>query len=1101
MGKRQNFIITACLILALTLLSGCLKRNDSDGSNLVILSDQKNHYSLVNSIYVTEDPQNTLSAAQISERHVSNLLGQQLSSNSINFSDFKNPIWLVFTLKNQSTSEDWVLDFGKIGEGRQGFISDIYIYLSETNTTVIDTGFPRKGHGEQPLNQNKARTMMTYSQGQKITIPTGETTMVLIKASGSGIFPRIITPQLIQFDSYIASLNKIALLPLVFKTLLLLAAGFILCYIYIYKKINLLVFFSYIILQLILVSLFESNFLVHNHFLLDIVNLLLVAAIFTLWLSTQIFINKSDIDNKEILGLVISSFLLMGGFILNLFMTDMQGILNESILLIAMIASCLLGALISLALSFSKRQEGLWLTGSWAALTFGLVVELFQLMSITPPLGLQGNFFWIAVILQTVLYLKALNYKINNDLKEEEAIKARNMRAEASVARLQQAKESSDQARLLRVIERERELMAELREREMLRTEEMRKAKLVADEANRAKSAFLAVVSHEIRTPMNGIMGMIRLLAGTQVTRQQKEYLQTMQSSGETMMALLNDILDFEKIESGNMQLEYINIDMTKLVQDVVTLMTGHAAEKNNLLTSKVSANFPRNLKGDPTRLRQILLNLVNNAIKFTENGSVTIHLKAEPDINVKQDGSARSIITCSVEDTGIGISKEAQETLFTPFTQAEKSTARKYGGTGLGLTICRRLVEAMRGRITLKSQEGVGSSFTFTVSMEEGKGTVSEDIDAFAASESFKKAAPMNILVIEDNEMNRRVIKGFLEKDAHNVTLCPSAERALEICAGQMFDIILSDINLGGMRGIEFTKNLRIFPNKKIAATPIIALTGNVEDHEIEECFNANMNGYILKPINPDLLGQTLYNAQNKKFENPVQLPGGDFIHMSTSDIPDSSSSKNTTPLPAASPDDLDSYLPAQPTSKSKAKEKTDPEADYIPSPPPAMDAPQSQSSEIDDHNDPLSNLSDNSNDDLDGYVPIPPPSAASSSSVDAAAFSAIDADFLKMLLGSLPEAQVRELIGGCLEKGDEIIAELEAMTPETDAKVIYAKAHEYKGMAANFGLKLPAEIASNAEKASKDENVDLALSEIKKLADANRRAKEEVETWLNTL
>ena len=473
--------------------------------------------------------------------------------------------------------------------------------------------------------------------------------------------------------------------------------------------------------------------------------------------------------------------------------------------------------------------------------------------------------YWLCLIPQAAFLLTATTKKIEFQRIEERAVEARESRAQNSLARLKQSKESADQARLLRVIERERELMAELREREMQRTDEMRKAKDMADHANQAKSAFLAVVSHEIRTPMTGIMGILRLFKDTKLSRDQADYLFAIQKSGDTMMALLNDILDFEKIESGNMQLEHIDFDLPRLAQGVMTLMSGHAATKNLNLKADIAEDFPRSLRGDPTRLRQVLLNLVNNAIKFTEKGDVTIRVRA-----TKRDKTAAIKgdyeVYIAVEDMGIGISEEAQVKLFTPFQQADSSVARKYGGTGLGLAICQRLVEAMGSAIRLTSATGKGSTFFFTLLMEKGKAeTIEENEGAIAAN--VEKTPSKNILVIEDNDINRKVMQNFLEKDGHRITAIAGGEEAADLCMANKFDVILMDINLNGMSGFETIKTIRALPDRQKANAPIIAITGNTLQAEIEEILNAGFNDYLSKPIDFDRLLEMIGDAHKGKY------------------------------------------------------------------------------------------------------------------------------------------------------------------------------------------------------------------------------------------
>ncbi len=610
--------------------------------------------------------------------------------------------------------------------------------------------------------------------------------------------------------------------------------------------------------------------------------------------------------------------------------------------------------------------------------------------------------FWGGMVLQGTVFGFAAFKKIRKLREDTIAEAEKENRMAQSLARLKQSKETADQARLLRVIERERELMGELREREMLRTQEMRKAKDIADEANRSKSAFLAVVSHEIRTPMNGVMGMLRLLKDTNMTMQQTEYLNAMQNSGDTMLALLNDILDFEKIESGNLELEMIDFDMRKIVRDVITLMSGHAVEKGLTLKSNIPEDFPPVLKADPTRLRQVLLNLVNNAIKFTAHGSVTIYLKSDynPDHECYE-------IYCAVEDTGIGISEDGIKGLFMPFSQAEKSTTRKYGGTGLGLAICRRLVAAMGGEIQVNSLEGSGSTFYFTVFMKEGQVAFNENAGDISLRGDFEfEIEPMRILVVEDNEMNRRVMKGFLDKDHHQLMLVESAEDALQILETSDFDLVITDINLTGMDGMDLTKVLRASEKEALRTLPVIAVSGNVSVEDREAYRRAGFNGFVAKPVKPEDLRYAVHKLQHNDLDWPIE---------DRHDI-----------------------------------ERLDDEAPAIPKEARVLFSP----------------------------------------------------DMLQGLIDSLPKDQFEDLVNSFLDKTDEIVGVLVGMEAEGQGQTedMHARAHELKGMAANFGLDGVADISAKIEKLAKDRQFDQAMEMIKKLPEMNQEAQKQLTNWIES-
>jgi signal transduction histidine kinase/CheY-like chemotaxis protein/HPt (histidine-containing phosphotransfer) domain-containing protein len=431
--------------------------------------------------------------------------------------------------------------------------------------------------------------------------------------------------------------------------------------------------------------------------------------------------------------------------------------------------------------------------------------------------------------------------------------------------RLRQVKESYDYNNLLKVIDHERKQLAAARTREMVRGEEMRKAKELADEANRAKSAFLAVISHEIRTPMTGILGMVKMLLDSTMSKAQSEYVQTIKESSNAMMGLLNDILDFEKIESGKMAIEKLDFDLHRLISGVMTLMNGPASNKGIDLLLDQDFSVPHFVVGDMTRLRQVLLNLVGNAIKFTHQGYVKVKISATTESNLNLEQISYQVYF-AIEDTGIGISPEAQRTIFNPFSQADQTIARKFGGTGLGLAISKLLLEAMGSQINIKSREGDGTTFFFTLAMPEGHAARAEEISGIAPSPlpSNKQESPversLRILVVEDNTITQRVLQTLIEYQNHKPIILSSAEQALSfINMGEQFDLILTDIQMPGMNGLEFARHVRALNSPFAQSVPILALTGNIEADDIQECLQAGMNGHLGKPIDPDVLEKTL--------------------------------------------------------------------------------------------------------------------------------------------------------------------------------------------------------------------------------------------------
>ena len=399
---------------------------------------------------------------------------------------------------------------------------------------------------------------------------------------------------------------------------------------------------------------------------------------------------------------------------------------------------------------------------------------------------------------------------------------------------------------------------------------DLQASKEKAEAADRAKSSFLAMISHELRTPMNGVIGFANLLFETHLDAMQRDYAETIKQSGNTLLGLINDLLDFSKLETGKIELETTAFDLRTCVQDTVVLLGPEAQKKGLILEKHVAPDVPNQIFGDPTRLRQVLVNLLSNAIKFTSVGRIDLHLALAPDVDTK-----KSTLLFEVRDTGIGMSPEVVSRLFKPFVQGDSTSTRRFGGTGLGLAISRGLIESMRGHIEVASTPGSGTVFHVSLPCEPAKIArstarlpVPAEKDLAEVKPSlFAETHPLRILVAEDNSVNMRVVLLLLQRLGYRADPVANGLECLQALDHLPYDVILMDVQMPEMDGLECTRKIRA------AGSPIhiIALTADALSNSRDRCAEAGMDHYITKPLVPSHLQTALEVAYKKLYAKNI--------------------------------------------------------------------------------------------------------------------------------------------------------------------------------------------------------------------------------------
>lgn len=1113
-GRALFFLLgPVCFFLALCALAiPMIASADTNTQSAYIqLQDNKEVYHLGSYIHVRHWPGDQDISHRMMRDHFHAGLRGQLNGHGLVYLGFDHEQHILsLTVENVSWREDWILSFGNHSDGRWGEIEELYVVNMQTNEIIIDT---------ISIDKNPYRPYIGSGYiFQNLQIPKGETVSLLIIAKkDAGVItslnPVLYSPQSYndKRSSFWASgawlttlLLSIGILCLVLSTLNrflfgVFAAALMGMFIFLFNTNDEIFFSEKAVDTSIIYSVFALS---------GIMTSVLVYSFFNRFLINKIF-------NKYIIFLGIICALGLAAF-------HVAGIVNSNFswlfIFIPLAFTSLLLTIISSTQLFNRISGAGFLTAFLLFNTAGYFCFLLFAGRLMPPEPWVSNLIWYLMAPQALCLLGAKWMPYMNELQSQNALE---FQAEDKALQFKLLKESKvlrENNSLQRMYNHEKEMMNEMREREMQQSEEMRQAKIAADEANSAKSAFLAVVSHEIRTPMMGIMGMVRLLDESQLNKDQKEYTQTIQESGEAMVALLNDILDFEKIESGKMDLEQVSFDLDRLLKGIVTLMKGHAATKNIYLRLETPHDLPRFVIGDPVRLRQVLLNLIGNAIKFTSEGGVTVLIK---DINAEHYTESKFRdnfrLEFSVIDTGVGISESAKANLFNPFAQADSSISRKYGGTGLGLVISQRLITAMGGNIELESEENKGSRFYFTLILP--RADKAEDTRVSADPIQVGKTEhTMSVLVVEDNHVNQKLMNEFLSRMGQSIKIASSGEDALQLVANEEFDLIFMDISLPGISGIETTIRLR--NDRNIKQIPIYALTGNVLEEDIRKCYDAGMNGHIAKPVSPDALRHAINEGAKHSQENKEPDDNSDLLQKSDKDN-------------AGSREEKDHQTEAEPRIDTDNEENAihPPEQDEKPD----LEKPDNAGSAEEDVSEQEETLTatdyDNGAAPIKDFIANMEDMDFDDDELDEDTFSsaieqleqeekepealeltlegddssgAIQSDVfhdqtLSDLKKTMSRGDMADMIGELLDKTDEIIKVLTA-TEKPRAPDRHDKIHELKGMAANFGLHEIREICGQIEKDVSSGQEAQADAAIQKLPEAAKRARAALQEWLES-
>ncbi len=971
--------------------------------------------------YITQDPKNQLSATDVWQAYKTGKAKLTIPHAS-GFSHLgwgKQTVWMILPVLNQTDMSDWTLTLAHDAFLFQPALKSLTVTQGETGLVLP--------------------SRMTSDRGVVISLPKRLPSTLILQLDFAGSGPVLLNPTLSpagEVGSWTDNLGQMAWMVAAAIGAMIVAANLL------PASLSMMLFGGSVVLYALWsgggswVTGPSGGFC--SVLLLGIAGMLSITASYLILRKQGISLRHARNVNAEL----IMTGLGVGGLAI---CVTLAGILPNMAFALCLV-TLLIGMLLSLML-LVQAQSYYHADVSWgiAALTIGLVAHIMtwpQAMGL--PLGSTSLFILgpVGVLAQsTILLLWAMALRFEEsarirrpDAADEADMPRLSLRKTDVSTKLKASQDTHDQERLLRVLEQERAQMEILRDSERKKTEEMRLAKEAADEAIRAKSAFFAVLGHEIRTPMNGVLGMVKLLLKSNLAKDQRQYANTILESGEAMVTILNDMLDFEKIDSGKMSFEDIPYDLPHILNSISTLMQGHAMAKGLDLVLRIDPQTPKIVVGDPTRLRQVILNLVSNAVKFTEKGQVVIQVQP---LNAEDNKTTRQVYF-AVQDSGVGIPRSAQRNLFNPFAQADASVSRKFGGTGLGLAICQKLVARMGGEINVNSREGEGSTFFFTVPMQVGSAAdlvqaSPSDIPLAAAPVGLPHTLPpLKILVVDDNTINQRVMTGVLSPGGHAIDTADTVASAWDFLTHAShvdYDAVFMDLELPDGNGVELTQRLRANGGSN-SGVPIIGLTGHTDTDIIASCRAAGMQEVLIKPVDPDTLQHTLFQLTQN------------------------------------------SVTPFVPIIPQQAPEIT-------------------RAAHVDDDDE----FGDGFNQMRQAMPATAPAPAAPAISSNVVLF---DPATLRPLRETLGLDVVQSLLADLYITAEESIAVLQQAITNEDWPTAQAKAHDLKGRAGNFGLKDLSDRAARIDAALRSGTRDGVVVEVAALGEIFSQSRTALDTWL---